>query len=57
MVIALLAVFGQAAFWPSKTRAGTGKVGSRGRVATRIVHRPVVPLTIGVPYRLGATGR
>jgi putative drug exporter of the RND superfamily len=43
---ALLAVFGRAAFWPSKTRAG--KAGLWGRVATRIVHRPVVPLTIGV---------
>jgi putative drug exporter of the RND superfamily len=45
---ALLAVFGRAAFWPSKTRAGTGKVGLWGRVATRIVRRPVVPLTVGV---------
>ena len=45
---ALLAVFGRAAFWPSKTRAGTGKVGLWGRVATRIVRRPAVPLTIGV---------
>ncbi len=42
---ALLAVFGRAAFWPSKTRAGTGKVGLWGRVATRIVRRPAVPLT------------
>jgi RND superfamily putative drug exporter len=45
---ALLAVFGRAAFWPSKTRAGTGQAGLWGRVATRIVRRPVVPLTIGV---------
>ena len=45
---ALLAVFGRAAFWPSKTRAGTGKPGLWGRVATRIVHRPVIPLVIGV---------
>ena len=45
---ALLAVFGRAVFWPSKTRAGTGKAGLWGRVATRIVRRPVVPLTIGV---------
>jgi putative drug exporter of the RND superfamily len=45
---ALLAVFGRAAFWPSKTRAGTGKVGLWGRVATRIVHRPAIPLVIGV---------
>jgi RND superfamily putative drug exporter len=45
---ALLAVFGRAAFWPSKTRAGTGKAGLWGRVATRLVRRPAVPLTIGV---------
>ena len=30
---ALLAVFGRAAFWPSKTRAGTGKAGLWGRIA------------------------
>ncbi len=45
---ALPAVFGRAAFWPSKTRAGTGQAGLWGRVATRIVRRPAVPLTIGV---------
>jgi RND superfamily putative drug exporter len=45
---ALLAVFGRAAFWPSKTKAGTGKAGVWGRVANRIVRRPAVPLAIGV---------
>jgi putative drug exporter of the RND superfamily len=45
---AMLAVFGRAAFWPSKTRAGTGQTGLWGRVATRIVRRPVVPLVIGL---------
>jgi putative drug exporter of the RND superfamily len=45
---ALLAIFGRAAFWPSKTRAGTGKVGVWGRVATRIVRRPAVALVTGV---------
>ena len=45
---ALLAVFGRAAFWPSKTRAGTGKAGLWGRVATRIVRKPAIPLAIGV---------
>ena len=45
---ALLAVFGRAAFWPTKTGAGTAKAGLWGRVATRIVRRPAVPLTIGV---------
>jgi putative drug exporter of the RND superfamily len=45
---ALLAVFGRAAFWPSKTKAGTGKAGLWGRVAARIVRRPAIPLAIGV---------
>jgi putative drug exporter of the RND superfamily len=45
---ALLAVFGRAVFWPSKTREGTGKAGLWGRIAARIVRRPAVPLTIGV---------
>ncbi len=45
---ALLAVFGRATFWPSKTREGTGKAGLWGRIATRIVRRPAVPLAIGV---------
>jgi RND superfamily putative drug exporter len=45
---ALLAVFGRAAFWPSKTKEGTGKNGFWGATAARIVRRPAIPLTIGV---------
>jgi RND superfamily putative drug exporter len=45
---ALLAIFGRAAFWPSKTREGTGKVGVWGRVATRIVRHPGRILIIGL---------
>jgi RND superfamily putative drug exporter len=45
---ALLAVFGRAAFWPSKTRTGTGKAGAWGRIAARVVRRPSLALTIGV---------
>jgi RND superfamily putative drug exporter len=45
---ALLAIFGRAAFWPSKTRTGTGKIGVWGRVATRVVRRPAVALVTGV---------
>ena len=45
---ALLAVFGRAAFWPSKTKAGTGGNGLWGRVAARVVRRPAVALVIGV---------
>jgi RND superfamily putative drug exporter len=45
---ALLAIFGRAAFWPSKTRTGTGKAGLWGRIATRIVRRPAVALVTGI---------
>jgi len=45
---ALLAIFGRAAFWPTKNRAGTSATGTWGRIAGRIVQRPAIPLVIGV---------
>ncbi len=45
---ALLAIFGRAAFWPTKTREGTGKIGVWGRLAARIVKRPAAALITGV---------
>ena len=45
---ALLAVFGRAAFWPSKTGAGTGKTGVWARVAIRITAHPVPILCAGL---------
>jgi putative drug exporter of the RND superfamily len=45
---ALLAIFGKAAFWPSKQRAGTETTGLWGRIATRIMRRPGAALLIGV---------
>jgi RND superfamily putative drug exporter len=45
---ALLAIFGKAAFWPSKNRAGAETTGVWGRVATRVVKRPGAALLIGV---------
>jgi RND superfamily putative drug exporter len=45
---ALLAIFGRAAFWPSKQRAGAETSGLWGRFATRILKRPAVALSIGV---------
>jgi putative drug exporter of the RND superfamily len=45
---ALLAIFGRAVFWPSKTLAGTGKAGVWGRVAVRIIRHPVPTLVTGV---------
>jgi len=45
---ALLAIFGRAAFWPSKNRAGGSTEGAWGRIAARLVKRPGVALAIGV---------
>jgi RND superfamily putative drug exporter len=45
---ALLAIFGRAAFWPTRTRAGMGKVGIWGRLAARIVRRPAAALVTGI---------
>jgi putative drug exporter of the RND superfamily len=44
---ALLAVFGKAAFWPSKPKTGSS-TGIWGKIATRVVRRPAVALMIGV---------
>jgi putative drug exporter of the RND superfamily len=46
---ALLAVLGRAVFWPSKTRQqGEPKIGLWGRLADRVIKRPVTMLLIGV---------
>jgi putative drug exporter of the RND superfamily len=45
---ALLAIFGKAAFWPSKPKAGASSTGLWGKIATRVVRRPVAALLIGV---------
>jgi RND superfamily putative drug exporter len=45
---ALLAIFGRAVFWPSKTQAGTGKTGVWGRVSVRIVRHPAPTLVAGL---------
>ena len=45
---ALLAIFGRAVFWPSKLRATGDGSGWWGRIAARIVERPVVTLTAGL---------
>jgi putative drug exporter of the RND superfamily len=45
---ALLAIFGKAAFWPSKHRPGAEVTGMWGRIAARVLKRPAVALTIGV---------
>jgi RND superfamily putative drug exporter len=45
---ALLAIFGRAAFWPSKTQPGSGKAGLWGRVSVRIVSHPAPTLIAGL---------
>jgi RND superfamily putative drug exporter len=45
---ALLAIFGKASFWPTKTRAGTSSTGAWGGIAARIVKRPAVALVTGI---------
>jgi len=45
---ALLAIFGRAVFWPSKTQAGAGKTGVWGRVSSRIVRHPAPTLISGL---------
>jgi RND superfamily putative drug exporter len=45
---ALLAIFGRAAFWPSKTTRGAGRIGWWGRTASRVVARPAATLVLGL---------
>ncbi|MGA8297083.1 MAG: MMPL family transporter [Acidimicrobiales bacterium] len=45
---ALLAIFGKAAFWPSPLDSGSTRIGTWGRVASRLVQRPAVTLAFGV---------
>ncbi|HKV29976.1 MAG TPA: MMPL family transporter [Candidatus Dormibacteraeota bacterium] len=44
---ALLAIFGRALFWPSHPRTGQQTTGAWGRVAARVVRRPLVVLPMG----------
>src|SRR5262249_47222416 len=45
---ALLAIFGRAAFWPSRTGRGTGRPGWWGRIAGRVVAHPAATLALGL---------
>ncbi len=45
---ALLAIFGRAAFWPSRTKAQAVRDGLWGRIAGRIIKRPIVTISIGL---------
>ena len=50
---ALLAILGRAVFWPRVPQAGQVKRGLWGRVAARVVGRPVLTLTLGVLFFVG----
>ena len=52
---ALLAIFGRAVFWPRIPVAGPVKRGTWGRVAGRVVGRPVLTLVVGLVI-LGGPG-
>jgi RND superfamily putative drug exporter len=45
---ALLAIFGRAAFWPTRVQSGELRDGAWGRIATRLIRRPAVTLVFGV---------
>jgi RND superfamily putative drug exporter len=48
---ALLAVFGRAAFWPTKPhKHKTKKFGAWGKISARIVKKPVLVLVVGVVF-------
>jgi RND superfamily putative drug exporter len=45
---ALLAIFGKAAFGPSKPKSGVSSTGLWGKIASRVVRRPAVALVVGL---------
>jgi RND superfamily putative drug exporter len=45
---ALLAILGRAVFWPSKTAERPLKIGLWGRVADRVIKKPVTMLVVGL---------
>lgn len=45
---ALLAIFGRAAFWPSRTKKGVAWVGAWGKIAGKVAQRPLITLVIGL---------
>lgn len=45
---AVLAVLGRAVFWPSKTRQREQKIGLWGRLADRVIQKPVRMLFLGI---------
>src|SRR4029077_11941211 len=52
---ALVSIAGKAIFWPSHPAVGQQTTGAWGRVATRVVRRPVLVLGAGVILFVGLT--
>jgi RND superfamily putative drug exporter len=52
---ALLAILGRAVFWPAKTHKHVEKIGLWGRLADRVIKRPVLVLVIGAVVFGGLT--
>src|SRR4029077_7976632 len=52
---ALISIAGKAIFWPSHPAVGQPTTGAWGRVATRVVRRPVVVLAAGLILFAGLT--
>jgi RND superfamily putative drug exporter len=57
---ALLAIFGRAAFWPTRPRPGEARDGAWGKIAARLIKRPALTLAAGLllfgALALGALG-
>ncbi len=45
---ALLAIFGKAAFWPTRVKPGEQHTGAWGTIAARVIQRPALTLALGV---------
>ncbi len=45
---AMLAILGRAVFWPSKTRKRQQKIGLWGKLADKVIQKPVVMLLLGI---------
>ncbi len=45
---AMLAILGRAVFWPTSTKPGNIKIELWGRIAARVVNKPVVTLLVGL---------
>jgi RND superfamily putative drug exporter len=45
---ALLAIFGKAAFWPTRVKPGEPRDGAWGTIAARLIRRPALTLAVGV---------